>query len=61
MIRQNRLVIQSMDVEATVNIETDKLKQLCEIGENTAVRLKHQALVVATVVSRLLITSLISN
>ena len=33
MIRQNRLVIQSMDVEATVNIETDKLKQLCEIGE----------------------------
>ena len=33
MIRQNRRVIQSMDVEATVDIETDKLKKLCDIGE----------------------------
>lgn len=32
-IRENRRVIQSMDVEATVDIETDKLKKLCDIGE----------------------------
>ena len=39
MIRQNRRVIQSMDVEATVDIETDKLKKLCDIGEKTRWRI----------------------
>ena len=33
MIRQNRSIIQQMDKEATVDIETKKLKLLCDIGE----------------------------
>lgn len=34
MIRQNRDIIKQMDEEASVDIETDKLKKLCDIGEN---------------------------
>ena len=33
MIRQNRMIIQQMDNEATVDIETENLKMLCDIGE----------------------------
>lgn len=33
MIRQNRGIIQQMDNEATVDIETENLKLLCDIGE----------------------------
>ena len=33
MVRQNRTIIQSMDSEAAVDIETDMLKKLCDIGE----------------------------
>ena len=33
MVRQNRTIIQRMDKEATVDIETEKLKYLCDIAE----------------------------
>ncbi|CAC7142388.1 Phosphomevalonate kinase [Staphylococcus aureus] len=33
MVRQNRTIIQRMDKEATVDIETEKLKYLCDITE----------------------------
>ena len=42
MIRQNRMIIQQMDNEATVDIETENLKMLCDI-ENAMVPPKHQA------------------
>ena len=31
MVRQNRTIIQRMDKEATVDIETEKLKYLCDM------------------------------
>ena len=37
MIRQNRMIIQQMDNEATVDIETENLKMLCDIGERYGV------------------------
>ena len=33
MIRQNRLIIRQMDNQASVDIETEKLKHLCDIAE----------------------------
>ena len=33
MIRQNRAIIRKMDDQASVDIETDKLKSLCDIAE----------------------------
>ncbi|HCT9701380.1 phosphomevalonate kinase [Staphylococcus aureus] len=33
MVRQNRTIIQRMDKEATVDIETEKLKYLCDTAE----------------------------
>ncbi|MCY1570356.1 phosphomevalonate kinase [Staphylococcus pettenkoferi] len=33
MVRLNRTIIQQMDAEATVDIETPTLKTLCEVGE----------------------------
>lgn len=33
MIRQNRGIIRKMDDQASVDIETDKLKSLCDIAE----------------------------
>ena len=42
MIRQNRMIIQQMDNEATVDIETENLKMLCDIGERYGVMPKHQ-------------------
>ena len=53
MVRQNRTIIQRMDKEATVDIETEKLKYLCDIAESITAHLKHQALVVETVVLQL--------
>ena len=41
MIRQNRMIIQQMDNEATVDIETENLKMLCDIGERYGAP-KHQ-------------------
>ena len=38
MIRQNRMIIQQMDNEATVDIETENLKMLCDIGERYGLR-----------------------
>ena len=58
MIRQNRMIIQQMDNEATVDIETENLKMLCDI-ENAMVPPKHQVLAVAIAVSPLLIIALI--
>ena len=59
MIRQNRMIIQQMDNEATVDIETENLKMLCDIGERYGVPPKHQVLAVAIAVSPLLIIALI--
>ena len=58
MIRQNRMIIQQMDNEATVDIETENLKMLCDIGERYGAP-KHQVLAVAIAVSPLLIIALI--
>ena len=59
MIRQNRMIIQQMDNEATVDIETENLKMLCDIGERYGAAPKHQVLAVAIAVSPLLIIALI--
>ena len=47
MIRINRRIIQSMDNEASVEIETDKLKNYVMSGKSTVALLKLQVLVVA--------------
>ena len=58
MIRQNRMIIQQMDNEATVDIETENLKMLCDI-ENAMVSRQNIRWVVAIAVSPLLIIALI--
>lgn len=61
MIRQNRMIIQQMDNEATVDIETENLKMLCDI-ENVMVLLpRHQVLAVVIAESPLLIIALIKS
>ena len=47
MIRINRRIIQSMDNEASVEIETDKLKNYVMSAKSTVALLKLQVLVVA--------------
>ena len=51
MIRQNRMIIQQMDNEATVDIETENLKMLCDIGERYGAAAKHQVLAVAIAIA----------
>lgn len=59
MIRQNRMIIQQMDNEATVDIETENLKCYV-ILENVMVLLpRHQVLAVVIAESPLLIIALI--
>ena len=58
MIRQNRMIIQQMDNEATVDIETENLKMLCDIGERYGVSQNIRS-AVAIAVSPLLIIALI--
>ena len=58
MIRQNRMIIQQMDNEATVDIETENLKMLCDIGERYGAA-KTSGVAVAIAVSPLLIIALI--
>ena len=60
MIRQNRMIIQQMDNEATVDIETENLKMLCDI-ENVMVPPRHQVLAVVIAESPLLIIALIKS
>lgn len=50
MIRQNRGIIQQMDNEATVDIETENLKLLCDIENALVAPRKLLALVEATAV-----------
>ena len=57
MIRQNRMIIQQMDNEATVDIETENLKMLCDIGERYGRQNIRSAVAIA--VSPLLIIALI--
>ena len=59
MIRQNRMIIQQMDNEATVDIETENLKMLCDIGERYGAAAKTSGVAVAIAVSPLLIIALI--
>ena len=59
MIRINRRIIQSMDNEASVEIETDKLKNYVMSVKSTVALLKLQVLVVAIVALLLSIRQLI--
>ena len=61
MIRQNRMIIQQMDNEATVDIETENLKMLCDIGERYGAAARHQVLAVVIAESPLLIIALIKS
>ena len=59
MIRQNRMIIQQMDNEATVDIETENLKMLCDIGERYGACYKTSGAAVVIAESPLLIIALI--